>query len=132
MNSIIIEDHSQSPHEGIWATDAEVASYQVVEDTYVVFEVVVTTLRGTKVRIWRRYAEFDAFYNDLIEERPEERLAIPTLPPKSGNRGLENAAFQKARLGGLDYFVKCALLNPNTARSTAVKRFISNQDNSYQ
>lgn len=114
------------PHEGLWARDAQITGHQVVEGAYVVYQLVVTTMRGTKLRLWRRYAEFDALRAKLLAEVPAERLAIPTLPPKSSKSGIENTTFLKSREEGLCYFVRCVFLNPHTARSAAVKRFISN------
>lgn len=121
---IVLEDCSQVTHDGLWAQSVEIPAYDVVERSYVVWEVRITTLQGSNVKLWRRYAEFDTLRERLLDECPAERLTVPALPPKSGNKNLENAVFLNIRRDGLEYFLLCVLLNPHLARARAVSQFV--------
>lgn len=120
----LFEDRSQVLNERLWARNVEVASYQIVEESYVAYDIQITTTTGAHIQRWKRYLDFDQLKLDLMDEKPNERLAIPHLPPKSSNKNLGNSGFLKQRQDGLEYFAKCVILNPDLAKSQAVLRFI--------
>lgn len=119
-----LEDRSRVLNDGLWARNVEVPSYQVVDDSYVAYDLQITTVDGAHIQRWKRYLDFDQLKADLLSENPRDSLAIPQLPPKAANKNLDNSYFLKCRQDGLEYFAKCVLLNPDLARSQAVRRFI--------
>ena len=121
---IVLEDRSKVLNDGLWANNVEVPTYQVVEGSYVAYDIQITTVSGARIQRWKRYLDFDRLKTELLIETPEDKLAIPQLPPKSSNKNLDNAYFLKVRQDRLEYFAKCVLLNPDLARSQVVRRFI--------
>lgn len=121
---IRLEDRSQVSHDNAWVKRAEVRAFRIVENSYVAYDLQISTTLGTKLQFWRRYAEFDRLRAQLLIELPEEYLSIPQLPPKSSTSGLENALFLETRQDGLDYFAKCIFMNPLVAHAHALKDFI--------
>lgn len=108
----------------IWVNNVSIGEYRVENESFVTYKIEVITITNSSIEFWRRYSSFERLYDDVIRERSEEYLAVPSLPPKTGYRTLDNEIFLKLRMDSLEYFLKCVLLNPYTGGSEAVKWFI--------
>ncbi|KAI0473795.1 Phox homologous domain-containing protein [Xylariaceae sp. FL0804] len=75
------------------------------------------------MNICKRYSEFDDFRDRLIRTFPGFEAAVPELPPKSIIYKFRPQFLEKRR-SGLQYFLKCILLNPEFSGSPVLKEFL--------
>jgi len=88
---IQLEDHSEDrngPHNKCWARQVTIDDYTVISGAtgigaYVVWNCTVETIYGASFAIIKRYSEFDALREQLINAFPHSIEAIPPLPRKS-------------------------------------------------
>ncbi|KAK5008219.1 hypothetical protein LTR28_004272 [Elasticomyces elasticus] len=129
---IQLEDHSEEDHEqsrACWARHVTIDDYVVVSGngtaigSYVVFIVNIETLKGGSLMIRKRYSEFDALRDSLIDTFPFSAASIPELPRKSVISRFR-PKFLEQRRAGLAHFLKCVLLNPEFSAAPVLKDFI--------
>ncbi|KAI1334233.1 PX domain-containing protein [Xylariaceae sp. FL0016] len=90
---------------------------------FVVWNIRVETLSGSRMDIRKRYSEFDEFRDRLMRTFPGFEAAVPELPPKSLISKFR-PRFLERRRGGLQYFLNCILLNPEFSGSPVLKEFL--------
>lgn len=110
---IQLEDHSEEQHElsqGCWAQSVTVDDYTIISGptgigAYVVWLCTVSTLKGGRMTINKRYSEFDKLRGNLVESFPHAAASIPELPRKSIVSRFRPRFLEK-RKDGLNHFIK--------------------------
>lgn len=126
---ITLEDHTCQENK-LWAEAVEVSGYDIVgaergvpqPGSYVSWLVTVRTRRGAVIRVQRRYSEFDELRSLLAREFTQINK-IPELPSKSFVAKFDSR-FLEQRRRGLEYFLRCTLLDPTFADSFALRAFV--------
>ncbi|KAH6669421.1 Phox homologous domain-containing protein [Halenospora varia] len=80
-------------------------------------------VKGSTMRIRKRYSEFDDLRHKLLQTFPYSEAAMPPLPPKSVISKFR-PKFLDHRRTGLQYFLNCILLNPEFSGSPVLKEFL--------
>ncbi|AOA62763.1 hypothetical protein PP7435_CHR2-0258 [Komagataella phaffii CBS 7435] len=104
-----------------WCTKVSIPNYSAIQDSYVVFHILVTTRRG-KLELFKRYSEFVKFRQSLLTEAPFKAKAIPKLPPKIMAKIPSKSQLEKRRRG-LETFLNFVLLDSDLMGSS-IKEFI--------
>ncbi|KAK4231823.1 PX domain-containing protein [Podospora fimiseda] len=121
--------YSRDRNRACWAKSVNVVDYVLVNGSatnlgaFVVWNIKVETLTGSKINIRKRYSEFDDLRKKLIQTFPNFEAAVPSLPPKSVLNKFKTKFLEKRR-GGLQYFLNCILLNPEFSGSPVLKEFL--------
>ena len=103
--------HGRDRNRACWARSVEVTDYVLVNSgatnigAFVVWNIRVETMNGTKMNIRKRYSEFDVLRRRLIQTFPNFEAAVPALPPKSVLKRFQPRFLEKRRVG-LQYFLK--------------------------
>ncbi|KAK4462093.1 Phox homologous domain-containing protein [Cladorrhinum samala] len=120
---------SRDRNRACWARSVNVVDYVLVNGSatnlgaFVVWNIKVETLTGSKINIRKRYSEFDDLRKKLVQTFPNFEAAVPSLPPKSVLNKFKPKFLEKRR-GGLQYFLNCILLNPEFSGSPVLKEFL--------
>jgi len=121
--------YSRDRNRACWARSVNVVDYVLVNGSatnlgaFVVWNIKVETLTGSKINIRKRYSEFDDLRKKLVQTFPNFEAAVPSLPPKSVLNKFKPKFLEKRR-GGLQYFLNCILLNPEFSGSPVLKEFL--------
>ncbi|KAK4167272.1 Phox homologous domain-containing protein [Cladorrhinum sp. PSN259] len=121
--------YSRDRNRACWARSVNVVDHVLVNGSatnlgaFVVWNIKVETLTGSKINIRKRYSEFDDLRKKLIQTFPNFEAAVPSLPPKSVLNKFKPKFLEKRR-GGLQYFLNCILLNPEFSGSPVLKEFL--------
>ncbi|KAF3930936.1 hypothetical protein ABW19_dt0208646 [Dactylella cylindrospora] len=133
---ITLVDHTENPSDrssAAFARSVIVGDYTIISGSplragaYVVWNCTVETLEGQKFTVIKRYSEFDALREKLVQAFPNSKAALPQLPRKSGVSRFRTK-FLESRRQGLNYFLSCILMNPEFAGSPMVKEFLFSRD----
>lgn len=116
-----------------WAKAVHINEYEIIGSSspsigfsvgaYVTWVITIDTLRGSQIRICRRFSEFVTFREKLVAQYPTHVDEIPELPPKSVVSKFR-ATFLEGRRKRLEYFLLCVLLNPILAVSPLIYEFV--------
>ncbi|KAL1841585.1 hypothetical protein VTJ49DRAFT_6895 [Mycothermus thermophilus] len=123
------ELYGRDRNRACWARSVQVTDYVMVNGSttnigaFVVWNIRVETLSGTRINIRKRYSEFDDLRRKLVQTFPSFEAAVPALPPKSVLKRFQPRFLEKRR-AGLQYFLNCILLNPEFSGSPVLKEFL--------
>lgn len=129
---IALEDRRAADNQS-WASNVAVTSHRIVgtdpegrpeAGAYVVWYIRVITVRGGKFSVYHRYSDFIILREQLIMEKPLHTLDIPELPPRTPFAKF-NPQFLEQRRRGLEYFLKCVVLNGDLSNSHAIRQFFT-------
>jgi len=87
---------------------------------FVVYDISVHLSNGSFIRSLKRYSAFVKLRSNLIRAFPHRRSSLPALPPKSSVAKFR-PDFLVRRQKGLEYFLRCVLLNSETGSCPLVK-----------
>ncbi|KAK4129356.1 Phox-like protein [Parathielavia appendiculata] len=123
------ELYGRNRNRACWARSVQVTDYVLVNGSttnigaFVVWNIRVETLNGSRMNIRKRYSEFDDLRRWLVQTFPNFEAAVPALPPKSVLKRFQPRFLEKRR-AGLQYFLNCILLNPEFSGSPVLKEFL--------
>ncbi|KAL2270860.1 hypothetical protein VTJ83DRAFT_231 [Remersonia thermophila] len=123
------ELYGRDRNRACWARSVQVKDYVMVNGSttnigaFVVWNIRVETLSGSRINICKRYSEFDDLRRKLVQTFPNFEAAVPALPPKSVLKRFQPRFLEKRR-AGLQYFLNCILLNPEFSGSPVLKEFL--------
>lgn len=135
---ILIVDQTHPSSDNIdkygrtWARAVHINEYEIIGPessmglsvgAYVTWVITIQTLRGSEIRICRRYSEFVRLRDKLMAQYPQHSSEIPELPAKSIISRFRDS-FLEARRKRLEYFLLCVLLNPVLAVSPLIYEFV--------
>ncbi|KAL2125412.1 hypothetical protein VTJ04DRAFT_1777 [Mycothermus thermophilus] len=121
--------YGRDRNRACWAHSVQVTDYVMVNGgttnigAFVVWNIKVETLSGSRINIRKRYSEFDDLRKKLVKTFPNFEAAVPALPPKSVLKRFHPRFLEKRR-AGLQYFLNCILLNPEFSGSPVLKEFL--------
>ncbi|KAJ4290724.1 PX domain-containing protein ypt35 [Collariella sp. IMI 366227] len=105
------ELYGRDRNRACWARSVQVTDYVRVNGSttnigaFVVWNIRVETLNGSRMNIRKRYSEFDDLRKRLVQTFPSFEAAVPALPPKSVLKRFQGKFLEKRR-AGLQYFLK--------------------------
>lgn len=123
------ELYGRDRNRACWARSVQVTDHVLVNGSttnigaFVVWNIRVETLNGSRMNIRKRYSEFDDLRRRLVQTFPNFEAAVPALPPKSVLKRFHPRFLEKRR-AGLQYFLNCILLNPEFSGSPVLKEFL--------
>ncbi|KAK3299989.1 Phox domain-containing protein [Chaetomium fimeti] len=123
------EVYGRDRNRACWARSVQVTDPVVVNGSatnigaFVVWNIKVEALNGSRINIRKRYSEFDDLRRRLVQTFPGFEAAVPALPPKSVLKRFHPRFLEKRR-AGLQYFLNCILLNPEFSGSPVLKEFL--------
>ncbi|KAK3397934.1 Phox homologous domain-containing protein [Sordaria brevicollis] len=121
--------YGRDRNRACWAKKVDIVDYILVNGgtanigAFVVWNIRVETLNGSRMNIRKRYSEFDGLRKRLVQTFPNFEAAVPPLPPKSILHRFQPKFLEKRR-AGLQYFLNCILLNPEFSGSPVLKEFL--------
>ncbi|ELR10017.1 PX domain-containing protein ypt35 [Pseudogymnoascus destructans] len=116
-------------NDACWARSVTIDEHAVVNGNrtgigaFVVWNITIETLSGSKIHLRKRYSEFDTLRRNLLMTFPLSEASMPPLPPK-GVVSKFRPKFLDQRRIGLQYFLNCILLNPEFSSSPVMKDFL--------
>ncbi|KAH6651145.1 Phox homologous domain-containing protein [Chaetomium tenue] len=123
------ELYGRERNRACWARSVQVTDHVLVNGStmsigaFVVWNIRVEALNGSRMNIRKRYSEFDDLRRRLVQTFPGFEAAVPALPPKSVLKRFHPRFLEKRR-AGLQYFLNCILLNPEFSGSPVLKEFL--------
>ncbi|KAK4155549.1 Phox homologous domain-containing protein [Chaetomidium leptoderma] len=123
------ELYGRDRNRACWARSVQVTDFVLVNGSttnigaFVVWNIRVEALNGSRMNIRKRYSEFDDLRQRLVQTFPNFEAAVPALPPKSVLKRFHPRFLEKRR-AGLQYFLNCILLNPEFSGSPVLKEFL--------
>ncbi|KAK4240857.1 Phox homologous domain-containing protein [Achaetomium macrosporum] len=123
------EIYGRERNRACWARSVQVTDFVLVNGSttnigaFIVWNIKVETLNGSRMNIRKRYSEFDDLRKRLVLTFPNFEAAVPALPPKSVLKRFQPRFLEKRR-AGLQYFLNCILLNPEFSGSPVLKEFL--------
>ncbi|KAL0474424.1 Phox homologous domain-containing protein [Neurospora intermedia] len=121
--------YGRDRNRACWAKKVDIVDYILVNGgtanigAFVVWNIKVETLNGSRMNIRKRYSEFDSLRKRLVQTFPNFEAAVPLIPPKSILHRFQPKFLEKRR-AGLQYFLNCILLNPEFSGSPVLKEFL--------
>ncbi|KAK1780567.1 Phox homologous domain-containing protein [Copromyces sp. CBS 386.78] len=103
--------YGRDRNRACWAKKVDIVDYILVNGgtanigAFVVWNIRVETLNGSRMNIRKRYSEFDGLRKRLVQTFPNFEAAVPPLPPKSILHRFQPKFLEKRR-AGLQYFLK--------------------------
>ncbi|KFY78963.1 hypothetical protein V499_02002 [Pseudogymnoascus sp. VKM F-103] len=100
-------------NDACWARSVTIDEHAVVNGNrtgigaFVVWNITIETLSGSKINLRKRYSEFDTLRRNLLMTFPLSEASMPPLPPK-GVVSKFRPKFLEQRRIGLQYFLKYA------------------------